>query len=59
MDTKKLMNQKNYSMKHNKITEMEIEEIKGNYKQVREVTKKEKEKESLNTQVPWEMVNSS
>ena len=28
MDAKKLLNQKNYIMKHNKITEMEIEEIK-------------------------------
>ena len=28
MDAKKLMNQKNYIMKHNKITEMEVEEIK-------------------------------
>ena len=28
MDAKKLMNQKNYIMKHNKITEKEIEEIK-------------------------------
>ena len=28
MDAKKLMNQKNYIMKHNKITEMQIEEIK-------------------------------
>jgi len=28
MDAKKLMNQKNYIMKHNKTTEMEIEEIK-------------------------------
>ena len=28
MDGKKLLNQKNYIMKHNKITEMEIEEIK-------------------------------
>jgi len=28
MDAKKLMNQKNYIMKRNKITEMEIEEIK-------------------------------
>jgi hypothetical protein len=28
MDAKKLMNHKNYIMKHNKITEMEIEEIK-------------------------------
>jgi len=28
MDAKKLMNQKYYIMKHNKITEMEIEEIK-------------------------------
>ena len=28
MDAKKLMNQKNYIMKHNKITEIETEEIK-------------------------------
>ena len=28
MDAKKLLNQKNYIMKHNKITEMEFEEIK-------------------------------
>jgi hypothetical protein len=28
MDAKKLVKQKNYIMKHNKITEMEIEEIK-------------------------------
>jgi hypothetical protein len=28
MDAKKLLNQKNYILKHNKITEMEIEEIK-------------------------------
>ena len=28
MDAKKLMNQKNYIMKHNKITEMAMEEIK-------------------------------
>jgi hypothetical protein len=28
MDAKKLLNQKNYIMKHNTITEMEIEEIK-------------------------------
>jgi hypothetical protein len=28
MDAKKLMNQKNYKMKHNKVTEMGIEEIK-------------------------------
>ena len=28
MDAKKLMNQKNYIMKHNKVMEMEIEEIK-------------------------------
>ena len=38
MDAKKLMNQKNYIMKHNKITEMEIEEIKKEKKQIREVT---------------------
>ena len=29
MDAKKLMNQKYYIMKHNKITEMEIEEMKN------------------------------
>ena len=28
MGSKKLMNQKKYIMKHNKVTEMEIEEIK-------------------------------
>jgi hypothetical protein len=28
MDAKKLLNHKNYIMKHNKITEMKIEEIK-------------------------------
>jgi hypothetical protein len=28
MDAKRLMNKKNYIMKHNKITELEIEEIK-------------------------------
>jgi hypothetical protein len=28
MDAKKLMNQKNYIMKHKRITEMEVEEIK-------------------------------
>ena len=28
MDAKKLLNQKNYIMKHSKITDMEIEEIK-------------------------------
>jgi hypothetical protein len=28
MDAKKLLSQKNYVMKHKKITEMEIEEIK-------------------------------
>jgi hypothetical protein len=29
MDDKKLLNQKNYIMKHKKITEIEVEEIKG------------------------------
>ena len=38
MDAKKLMNQKNYIMKHNKITEMEIEEIKKELQQISEVT---------------------
>jgi hypothetical protein len=61
MDAKKLMNQKNYitRMKHNKITEMEIEEIKRELQASQRSHQEKKEKESLNTQVPWEMVNSS
>jgi hypothetical protein len=47
MDAKKLINQKNYITKHKKITEMEIEEIKRNCKQVTEVTKDEREEEQL------------
>ena len=38
MDGKKLLNQKNYIMKHNKITEMEIEEIKKELQAIKEVT---------------------
>jgi len=33
MDAKKLMNQKNYIMKHKKITEMEVEEIRRELKE--------------------------
>jgi len=38
LDAKKLMNQRNYIMKHKKIMEMEVEEIRGNSKKVRKVT---------------------
>jgi len=37
MDPKKLINQKNYIMKNNKVTEMEIEEIKMGMQKNREV----------------------
>jgi len=44
MDPKKIMNQKNYIMKHNKTTEMEIEEISGKCKQVREFNQQKEKK---------------
>jgi hypothetical protein len=45
MDAKKLMSQKNYTMKHNKITEMEIEEIKREMQssQISQLTEREEE----------------
>ena len=47
MDTKKLMNQKNYIMKHNKITEMETEEIKKEMQAYQRSHLEEKEEEEL------------
>ena len=47
MDTKKLMNQKNYIMKHNKITEMEIEEIKKELQANQRSHLEEREEEEL------------
>jgi hypothetical protein len=47
MDAKKLMNQKNYIMKHNKITEMEIEEIRREMKTSQRSHPAEREEEIL------------
>jgi len=47
MDGKKLMNQKNYIMKHNKITEMEIEEIKREIQTSQRSHPAEREEEML------------
>jgi hypothetical protein len=47
MDAKKLMNQKNYIMKHNKITEMEIEEIKREMQRSQRSHPAEREEETL------------
>jgi nucleoid DNA-binding protein len=47
MDAKKLMNQKNYIMKHNKITEKEIEEIKKELQANRRSHLEEREEEEL------------
>ena len=47
MDAKKLMNQKHYIMKHNKITEMEIEEIKKKIKKSQRSHPAEREEETL------------
>ena len=47
MDAKKLMNQKNYIMKHNKITEMEIEEIKKELQANHRSHLEEREEEEL------------
>ena len=47
MDAKKLMNQKNYIMKHNKITEMEIEEIKREMQTSQRSHPAEREEETL------------
>ena len=47
MDAKKLMNQKNYIMKHNKITEMDIEEIKKELQANQRNNLEEREEEEL------------
>jgi hypothetical protein len=47
MDAKKLMNQKNYIMKHNKIMEMEIEEIKREIQTSQRSHPAEREEETL------------
>ena len=47
MDGKKLMNQKNYIMKHSKITEMEIEEIKKELEANQRSHLEEREEEEL------------
>ena len=47
MDAKKLMNQKNYIMKHNKITQMEIEEIKKELQAKQRSHLEERETEEL------------
>ena len=47
MDTKKLMNQKNYITKHNKITEKEIEEIKKELQANQRSHQEEREEEEL------------
>ena len=47
VDAKKLLNQKNYIMKHNKITEMEIEEIKKELQANQRRHLEEREEEEL------------
>ena len=47
MEAKKLLNQKNYIMKHNKITEMEIEEIKKELQTSQRSQLEEREEEEL------------
>ena len=47
MDAKKLMNQKNYIIKHNKIMEMEIEEIKKELQANQRSHLEERDKEEL------------
>jgi len=47
MDAKKLMNQKNYIMKQNKITEMETEEINGEMQAIQRSQLTEREEETL------------
>ena len=47
MDAKKLMNQKNYVMKHNKITEKESEEIKKELQPNQRSHLEEREEEEL------------
>ena len=47
MDAKKLMNQKNYIMKHRKITEMKVEEIKRELQESQRSHLEEREEEKL------------
>ena len=47
MDAKKLMNQKNYIMKHKMITEMEVEEIKREVQESQRCHLEEREEEKL------------
>ena len=47
MEAKKLMNQKKYIMKHNKLTEMEIEEIKREMQANQRSHLEEREEEEL------------
>jgi hypothetical protein len=47
IDAKNLMNQKNYIMKHNKITDMGIEEIKREVQTSQRSQPAEREKETL------------
>jgi len=47
MDAKKLMNQRNYIMKHKKIAEMEIEEITRELQESRRSNLEEREEEEL------------
>jgi len=47
MDTKKLLNQMNYIMKHKKITEMEVEEIRRELQESQRSHLEEKEEEGL------------
>jgi len=47
MDAKKLMNQKNYIMKHKKITEMEVEEIRRELQESQRRHLEEREEEQL------------
>jgi len=47
MDDKKLMNQKNYIMKHKKITEMEVEETRRELQEIQRSHLEEREEEQL------------
>ena len=50
MDAKKLMNQRNYVMKHKKITEMEVEEIRRELQESQRSHLEEGEEEELEHQ---------
>ena len=59
MDPKKLINQKNYIMKNNKVTEMEIEEIKREMQTSQRSQPAERGEETLVHRVPSRMKNTS